>query len=57
LGSKQFSVNEKKQSSKYKLGFGLGATFCAAGWFWTCTLDLDILGSDSRNSSFGQQQI
>ena len=30
-------VNETKQSSKYKLGFGLGTTFYALGWFWICT--------------------
>ena len=54
------SVNETKQSSKYKLGFGLGATFCALGWFWICTtapLVHGVLESNNRNSSFGQQQI
>ena len=35
-GPKKSLDNEKKQSLKYKLEFGLGATFCVLGWFRIC---------------------
>ena len=55
-----FFSQKKKQSSKYKLGFGLGATLWALGWFWICTSAPLLPGvpeSDNHNSWFGQQQI